>query len=215
MEPPCKTIVIKLGGSSITAKSENQFATRDPVIHSSLAQIAHFLHKSAIRPRILLVCGVGPFGHSNVINFDLTRAVVTPRQREGVVVTNTACDHVGTVVTAHAVSLGLPAVFVPGHNVATQNDRRVTKFDVGVYESLLNNGKIPVSTGCMVPDTSLLFSVMSGDEFVAQFALLLKPELILLGTNVPGIFTSDPNLDAHAKGIPLITRENVEGVLEG
>ncbi|ORY43698.1 hypothetical protein BCR33DRAFT_717360 [Rhizoclosmatium globosum] len=193
MDRPC--YVIKLGGAAITNKAENEFATIDNTI---------------------LVCGVGPFGHTNVVKYGIKDGVFTQEHKDGLKVTKNACDHVGRTVCSVGRSLGLKMEFVPAYQVARQNNKKDSWIDVDCFEEILSTGAIPVTTGSMVPDLTLGHSVMSGDEFIALFTRHFQPECVFLGTNVDGIFTSDPNiLPNSAKLIPLVNKENISRVLEG
>ncbi|KAI9343490.1 amino acid kinase family-domain-containing protein [Obelidium mucronatum] len=208
------TYLIKLGGAAITAKDSNSFALIDSVIDSALLQVSRFLKETKSQVRIAIVCGVGPFGHTNVIRYGIKEGVYTDLQKEGLQATKEACDYVGISVTESAKQMGLDAVFVPGYAIARQNHKEVSWFDTEYITNLLNQGKVPVTTGSMVPDSSLNWSVMSGDEFISQLTLALKPERIFLGTNVDGIFTCDPNLNPkEAELIPSIGSSNIKHVL--
>ena len=76
-----------------------------------------------------------------------------------------------------------------------------------------SKGIIPITTGTMVPDNSFKWSVMSGDQVIAQTVKHLDPEKVLMGTDVDGIFTADPKIDSSAELIEEINENNIKEVL--
>ena len=65
----------------------------------------------------------------------------------------------------------------------------------------------------MVQDEDFKWSVMSGDQVIAQTAKYLNPKKVIMGTDVNGIFTADPKINKSAELIKLITKQNLEEVL--
>ena len=204
--------VIKFGGSSITKKEQNKFEMN----YEILSQAAQELSKAVKENRLkaVLICGVGPFGHTNVKEYAINDGVTTERHLEGVKKTNEACDFVAAEVIAELKTHGINAKHIPGYDVCVQKNKKVESFDVSAYEDALKEGYVPVTTGVMVKDTELNWSVMSGDQAIAQLAKRLEPEMVLMGTDVDGIYTADPKEDKKAKLIEEITKKNLAKVLE-
>ncbi|KAJ3385008.1 hypothetical protein HDU84_002500 [Entophlyctis sp. JEL0112] len=209
------TAVIKFGGASITHKSSGTFDLNYRVIESSVLQIAAARKIIGQGLQVLLVCGVGPFGHVNVVRHNIANGVFSANQKVGAAITKEACDAVGFAVTNAAVSAGLQAVYVPAHTIARKRGGKAfDKFDHDVFRQLMNEGSMPVTTGTMVEDCEIGFAVLSGDEIVAQLSELLDPERILLGSDVDGIFTADPSVNPNARLISAIDTSNLKLVLQ-
>jgi isopentenyl phosphate kinase len=189
--------VIKFGGSSITKKAQNKFEMNYDVLSRAAEELSKAI--KAKKLKVILVCGVGPFGHTNVKEYGINDGVTTERHLEGVLKTNKDCDFVATEVIAELKTHGINAKHIPGYDVCVQKNKKVESFDVSAYEDALKDGFVPVTTGVMVKDTALNWSVMSGDQAIAQLAKHLKPEMVLMGTDVDGIFTADPKEDKKAK----------------
>ncbi|KAJ3232863.1 hypothetical protein HDU78_006814 [Chytriomyces hyalinus] len=206
--------LIKLGGAAITAKSENSFKLETETIANAVANIRDALRQRS-DTQIIIVCGVGPFGHTNVVRHNLRHGVKTPEQLAGLKETLAACRSVAQHVIDAACALGVSAVLVSGELIAKQANGAITHFDTLPFENALAANKIPVIYGTMVPDSVLGYSVMSGDESIAELAKWWRPDLILLGSNVDGIYTKDPV--AHpdsAELIPRIDGSNLAHVLD-
>ncbi|VVB75442.1 Isopentenyl phosphate kinase [uncultured archaeon] len=206
-------IVIKFGGSSITKKSENKFEMNKAVLTQAANELADALEKQK-ELQVALVCGVGPFGHTNVVKYDLNNGIKTEKQREGVKITNEACDFVGKEVAKALKKAGVKTKYIPGYEVCIQSGKKVTGFSILPYGKALDEGLVPITAGIMVKDDELVWSPMSGDVVVAQLAEHLKPKKVLMGTDVDGIYTADPKVDKNAELILNINKENLEEVLE-
>jgi len=55
---------------------------------------------------------------------------------------------------------------------------------------------------------------MSGDVAIAELCKQLRPEKVLMGTDVDGIFTADPKVNPKAELIEEINKGNLEEVLK-
>jgi isopentenyl phosphate kinase len=206
-------VVIKFGGSAITKKADNKFEMNYDVLERSAKELAHVLAKKKDL-QIILVCGVGPFGHTNVVKHGLNDGIKEAKQFEGVKITNSDCDFVGKETARALQKEGLKTKFIPGYEVCVQLNKKVKTFDVAPYKKAVEEGYIPISTGVMVKDDALVWSVMSGDKVIAQLARQLKPAKVLMGTDVDGIYTADPKSSPKAELIEEITPETVPLILE-
>jgi isopentenyl phosphate kinase len=206
-------IILKLGGSSITNKADNKFEMDYKILDSSAQEIKNAIDKNP-ELKIILVCGVGPFGHTNVVNYGLKGKIETEKQEEGVEKTKTDCKFVGEETQKALEKIGVKSKLILGTDICVQNERKVVSFNLDEYKKCLEEGIIPITTGTMVPDQSFKWSVMSGDQVIAQAAKYLSPNKVSIGTDVNGIFTADPKVNPEAELIEEITKENLEDVLE-
>ncbi len=206
-------IVLKLGGSAITYKKENKFEMNYSILGRAAQEIKKVLGVKK-NLELIVVCGVGPFGHSNVVKYDLNKKIETEKQEMGIGITNADCDFVGSEVVNVLKKVGLKSKLVSGYEVCEQKNKNVEKFNLTQYKKNIKSGIISVTTGIMVPDKELVWSVMSGDQVIAQVARYLNARKVLIGTDVGGIFTEDPKENPKAELIELITKENLNKVLQ-
>jgi isopentenyl phosphate kinase len=164
--------------------------------------------------KIILVCGVGPFGHTNVKNYNLNGKIETSEQEKGVEKTIKDCNFVAEETIEALEKHGLKTKHVPGYLVCKQDERKVISFDTEPYVKAIHGGFIPITTGIMVKDKAWKWSVMSGDTAIAELCKQLRPEKVLMGTDVDGIYTADPKVDTKAKLIEEITKENIPKILK-
>jgi isopentenyl phosphate kinase len=205
-------VVIKFGGSSITKKADNKFEMNYEILNQSALELAHVIKKTNCK--VALVCGVGPFGHTNVKKYNLNDGIKTKEQEEGTEKTIRDCNFVAEETAAALEKAGLKAKLIPGYLVCRQDNRKVVSFETEDYVKAIHGGFIPITTGIMVKDKSLKWSVMSGDTVVAELCKQLRPKKVIMGTDVDGIYTADPKVDSKAKLIEDITKENVPKILE-
>jgi len=206
-------IVIKFGGSSITKKADNKFEMNENVLEQSAAELASALKKNP-KLKVVLVCGVGPFGHTNVKKYDLNNGIKTKEQEKGTEITIRDCNFVAEETASALEKHGLETEIIPAYAVCKQDGKKLVAFEVEPYIKSLEEGKIPITTGNMVKDLSLKWSPMSGDVAVAELCKQLRPEKVLMGTDVDGIYTADPKINPKAELILEINKKNLESVLK-
>lgn len=206
-------IILKLGGSVITKKADNKFEMNYEALNHAAKQIAESL-KEDPSLQLFIVCGVGPFGHTNVKKYDINNGIHTKEQEEGLEITKRDCDFVGKETAIALEQQGLKTMFIPGYDVCVQENKKVLTYNFGPYEESVKENVIPITTGVMVPDNEMKWSVMSGDQAIAQLAKHFKPDKVLMGTDVDGIYTADPKEDQSAELLEKITKENLDSILE-
>ncbi len=208
-----ETTVLKLGGGVVTEKDANRRSARVDVLRRLARELRSAREQGA--GRIVLVHGAGPFGHSLVAEHGIADGVASPRQVEGFVATHASMRELDELVLGALRAEGLLAVALPPCACLVQERRAVRDFFVEPIERLLalDARIIPVLYGDMVADRALGASVVSGDVLVAELGRRLRAR-VLLGTDVPGIFTADPKRDPAARPVPRIDRGNLAAVLE-
>ena len=205
-------VVIKFGGSSITKKADNQFEMNYEVLNQSAEELYRAIKKT--KYKVALICGEGPFGHTNVKKLNLNDGIKTREQEEGTQKTIVDCNFVAQETSTALEKFGLKTKIIPGYLVCKQDNRKAISFDTKEYVKAIHGGFIPITTGTMVKDKTLKWSVMSGDTAVAELCKQLRPRKVIMGTDVDGIYTADPKVNPKAKLIESITKENVPKILE-
>ena len=84
--------------------------------------------------------------------------------------------------------------------------------DWKVVAKLLEMGFVPVLYGDAVLDSSIGFTILSGDQLVAELAIKFDAERIVIGVDVDGLYTSDPKTDSSAKLIRKINLKEVNKI---
>ncbi len=173
--------ILKIGGALITDKSKDAFEVpRMDVIRDISEQIDG---------EVVLVHGVGSFGHPHVRKYGLSA--------EGVVRTHHACLRLNSLVCEALIDAGKRPI--PLHPLEF-----FTNPDYDLIASLIDDGFIPVMHGDVVYESGR-FRVMSGDEVVRLLAENLLPEAVG--------FASDTAVVAGGKVVDVIDAGNVGDVI--
>lgn len=173
--------ILKIGGALITDKSRNAFeVARLDVIERISEQIDG---------EVVLVHGVGSFGHPHVRRYGLTK--------EGVARTHHACLKLNSIICESLINAGK-------HPVPLHPLEFFANPDYGFIKSLLKEGFTPVMHGDVVYENGK-FRVMSGDEVVRLLAENLGPEAVG--------FASDTAVVAGGRVVDVIDGNSAEEVL--
>jgi isopentenyl phosphate kinase len=196
-------VVIKIGGSFITRKSEsdafpsrlrdirdrgNEFieGPRLRAIASEIAQ-AHADHG------IMLVHGAGPFGHALVKRIRAGEGIGGDDVHQSMLVLNSA------VVEALAEA-GVPAVTRSPFDFARFDGKYLTADLTSRMERDLADSLVPVSHGDLIrasaPGSVGDFEVISGDVVARDLALAWPADRIVMVTDIDGILDRDPSQGA-------------------
>jgi isopentenyl phosphate kinase len=205
--------IVKLGGSVITNKAGNKFEVNPRAI----ARIAKEI-KSARKKKkfsLILVHGAGPFGHTMVAKYGINNGIKTQKQIEGFVATHNKCRELDEKVVEILNKTGLCAVGIDPFLLILQKNKKIAEFHIGPIYDILDMGCIPVLYGTMVTDLKLNGSVVSGDAIVPYLAKKMQAKKVFLGTDVQGIYDSNPRENKKAKLIPEINSRNFKKIISG
>jgi len=201
-----RLLVLKLGGSVITDKRK-AFTPRVSIIKAISRQL------SKIKEPMLIVRGAGSFGHIPVKKFDLHRGFHEEQQLRGCSETKLRLLELDAILLQNLIRHGVPAVTYTPSSMLIAGDGRIEEFNLEPMESLLSLGFVPLIGGDIVPDRKTGFSVVSGDQIAAYLAVRLKARILLLGSDVDGVFTSDPKKDRSAKLIGSLSIQELNARL--
>lgn len=204
-------VVLKIGGGAVTHKESNERRARPEVIRRLAREVGQALGERPLR--LAAVHGAGPFGHRLVTEYGLQGALTSARAIEGLVRTHESMEDLNKLFMDIFREEGLLVFPVQPSACLVQHKGRVEEIFLEPVQRLLAlPGVIPLLYGDMVLDRSLGGSVVSGDTLVAELASRLGASRVLLGTDLPGIFTADPKLDPAARRVPRIDRGNLAQV---
>lgn len=205
-------IIVKLGGSAITAKDD----CRPEVNEENLDRLAGELSEAYARGNFSLyvVHGAGPFGHVPAKKYDLNSGLKNPGQVTGIVETHRAMEALNCKVVDALVKKGIPAIAFQPSAGGVLKGHKLAKFPADVLERMLETGLVPVSYGDVLMDEILGVSILSGDRLVPYAAEKLKAARVILVADVPGIFDKDPKRSKDAKIIKELYRNNLNEIKE-
>lgn len=193
-------IILKLGGSVITRKE----ADKPTINHENLKRIAQEIAEST-HQKLIVVHGAGSFGHPLAKKYSIGDEIKDNEDLRnkmlGFSLTQHAVKELNGIVTEYLRLHGnLSVSLQPSSFILTKN-KRIQSGDLTLIKRYLELDFVPVIYGDVVLDADerVVLAVLSGDQIVKYLAENLKPERVILATDVDGIYNKNPKKypDAH------------------
>ncbi len=200
-------ILLKLGGSLLTDKAK-PFSIRSAVLQRVASEI------SCAKEPLVIVHGGGSFGHPLAKKYGLQEGLKDEKQLRGVALTREAMGKLNQLAVEALIKKGVNAVSLQTSAVAVCEDKRIKNFRTEALKKFLALGFVPVLYGDVVCDQKLGFCILSGDQIILHLAQELKPEKIILASDVDGVFEQDPKKFRNARLIEEINENNYDEVLD-
>lgn len=189
-----RPIILKLGGSAITDKSEEAKPHTD-IINRLAEEI-----KRADLDNLIVVHGGGSFGHPTAAKYGIKDGYKQdPTQKLGFAETHHMMTVLNGLVMDALIWHEVPAVSIAPSSLFITENGKVKFFDDTVMQRMAKLAYTPVMYGDAVFDEKMGFTILSGDQLVAYLALKYKATKIVIGTDTDGIFDCDPKTNPNAK----------------
>lgn len=209
-------IILKLGGSVITRKD-----SLTPTLDSSnLTRIAREISNSSYH-KLIVVHGAGSYGHryakEYAIGSEINSKKELARKRQGFSKTQNSVKNLNLRVCQHLLEQEIPAVSIQPSSFIQTRNKRIIIANMDLISKYLDLGFVPVLYGDVVidMDDKIKMAVLSGDQIVKYLAENLKPEKVVLGSDVDGIYNKDPKKYPDASLMKVVTSyhdlESTEG----
>ena len=203
-------IFVKLGGSVITDKSTPYKEKRDVI--ARLAREIHHAHEQT-GMRLLVGHGGGSYPHTPANRYKTHLGLVDEESRLGIALVQDAAARLNRIVVQHLIEEGEKAVSVQPSCAALSRNGRIVSWDLRAIRLMMNLDLTPVPYGDVSMDLAKGCSILSTEELLHYLGIKLKPERVLVGSDVDGIYDKDPKKSSVARKIPLVTVENMNSVL--
>ncbi len=201
--------LIKIGGSVITdIKKANTAKPKE------IKRIFSELRGCMKNKKIIVGHGSGSFAHIPAHKYKVNLGLRGEESRNGASITQDAAANLHRAVFNGAMASKIkPFSFVPSSGVISRNGK-IEKWDLSTMKEALELGFLPVTYGDVVVDRAKGFSIASTEEIFRYIAIQLKPVKIIIGTDVDGIFDSDPKKNKDAELIKRVDRSNFDTILK-
>jgi isopentenyl phosphate kinase len=200
--------ILKLGGSVITHKDE-YFSPHTENIKRLAQEI------SATKQPLIIVHGAGSFGHPVAKKYNISDGLKSSDQLVGFSKTHQSMTRLNQIIVDTLLEAGVLAFGISASSMLVTKGRRLVDLELSIIKSCLDLGLIPVMYGDAVLDTTQGFAILSGDQLVVRLAIDLKAERIIFGSDVDGIYTSNPKLDPDAKLIDRVSLSHMTAEVGG
>ncbi|CAF0777917.1 unnamed protein product [Adineta steineri] len=189
------TRIIKIGGASITDKSQFE--------HVKLSNIDFIvdLFKNNYK-NLILIHGAGSFGHHQAKEFRLNEGYITTDDYEkcrlGVCDTRRSLGHLQKYLLDAFLRAQIPVVGISPFDFLISDQFELIdetyKHLCQRLEILLSNGYVPLLHGDVLLDKTKHWRIFSGDDLLLKLAEHFHPRQCIFVTSVPGILQSNGNV---------------------
>jgi isopentenyl phosphate kinase len=209
-------IILKLGGSVITRKK----ATEPTLDHKNLDRISKEISESSY-DKLIIVHGAGSFGHPFAQKYGIGNKITSipelARKKRGFSIIQNSVKNLNSKVCEHLRIHGVFSVSIQPSSFVLTKNKRIYSANIDLIQKYMDLGFVPVIYGDVVldEDQSLKMAVLSGDQIIKYLAEHLKPERVILGSDVDGIYTKDPKKHPDAELVKLVTSQaQAESMIE-
>jgi isopentenyl phosphate kinase len=174
-----ETLVLKLGGSVITAKDEPE-TVDEAALERAVAAVAES------EAAVVLVHGGGSFGHHHAEAHGVTTTTGTSDPAGALAIHRAMVDLIQAVVDT-LQGAGVPALPVHPLSAASRDGDGTLSLPTDQVQRLLEEGFVPVLHGDVIPHEGKGVTVFSGDELVVALAPAVDADRVGLCSTVPGV----------------------------
>jgi isopentenyl phosphate kinase len=190
-------LILKLGGSLITDKSR-PYSLRNETIKTVSVEIKECLDRKLV-DQLVIVHGVGSYGHPPVIEHKLYKGFIDPLQLMPISRTQSKVNELREVLCKNLQDVGIPVNLFHTSSIASAKQGRIVSMHLEAVKGFMKVGMVPMLGGDMVHDAVMGFCVGSGDQVATILAKELHATDLIFATDVPGVYDSDPKSNPNAK----------------
>jgi len=205
-------IIIKIGGSVLTDKSQVKSAFRQKIARQLIAQIVQAQKKA--RFDLILVHGAGAYPHYLTTKYRLDEGFAGRQSAKGFALVKNELFKLNDFFRNECLKRGLIVCTVQPSALIVTSSGKIKRFHTEFIESLLKIDIVPLLMGDDSIDEVKGISMLSGDQIVAYLGRKFKADKIIYVSDVQGIFDKNPKLNKDAKLIKVINRKNLKSVLD-
>ncbi len=220
-------LILKIGGSSISnkdlltkaLKSQSPDDIKEALAINTenidrIASEIRELYTSGIKKMIILT-GVGSPGHFVVLQHGIHKGNSgNINQHLGLVDAQVAVNRLRQALLEAFSKYMVPVVQLYASSIYESNKMRIIRGDTTNFERFIENGIIPVISGDVVPDLTMGYSVLSGDQIILDLVRKYSPPKVIFGSDVDGVFDDDPKSSTQANLISKIPYSQLPQVID-
>ena len=205
-----KTKILKVGGSVVTFKNRDS-ALNVKVVKQIAKDISKWIKENP-KSNLIFTSGAGSFGHPLAHKYNL-HAESAKKDSVGFVLTTVNMQDMANRIAKLFHEFSVPLFPIMPSSVFETDEGRIIHADLNVLSDALNRNLVPFFWGDTVIDKSHTFRILSGDQINPYLVKHLGINELYFGTNVNGIYDSDPNKNSTATKINKINNSNYKSVL--
>ncbi len=204
-------LIIKIGGSIITKKSENEAVFEKETVKKIFKQIKQAKEKNDFD--LILIHGAGSFAHPLAKKYMLSKGYINKESTKGYTLTKEALAKLSNLILSELESENIKSEIIDSTNLITTNNGNIIDFNIQPVKESLKKGLTPILYGNLVPDKIQTFSIVSGDKQATYLAKNLHAKKLIFISDVDGVYEANPKINPRARHIPQITEDNFEEII--
>lgn len=204
--------MLKLGGALITDKSK-PYSFRSEILNSAAREIRECMNEGLIES-LVLVQGVGSFGHPPVLKYKLHKGFQGPNQLLPLSWTQAKVSELRTLVVKALYDAKIPVCLMYPSSMMVSEKSRIVRYFLEPLERFLSIGMVPLLGGDIIVDSAMGFSVGSGDPMLTLVAREIGATRVIYASDVSGIYDSDPRTNPDAVLFDTINLSNLDEAIE-
>lgn len=204
--------VLKLGGSLLTDKTK-PYVIRKNVLESSALEIKECISEGLIQS-LILVHGVGSYGHPLVLKHQLHKGFQSPDQILPIAKTQAKVNEFRQMIVKQFHDIDIPMVLLHPSSMVISEKMKMTNYFLDALRSFVDLKTVPLLGGDILIDSVMGWSVGSGDQLAVLLAKELGAKKLIFASDVPGIYESDPKMISDALPIERINLNELDTTLE-
>jgi isopentenyl phosphate kinase len=204
--------VIKLGGSLLTDKSK-PYTYRKDVLESVAREIGECLTEGLIESLILLH-GVGSYGHPPVLEHNLHKGFLGPNQLLPLSTTQESVATLRHIIVKEFQRAKVPVCLMYPSSMIISEKMKMTDYFLEPVKGFASLGMVPLLGGDINVDTVMGWSVGSADQLAVILCEEMNAKRLIFASDVPGLFDADPKLKDDASFINTINLNDLEATLK-
>jgi isopentenyl phosphate kinase len=205
--------VIKLGGSLLTDKSR-PYEARKSIIAAAAKELKECVDEGLIES-LILVHGVGSYGHPPVLEYKLYKGFTGPEQFIPLSKTQGIVNEFRLMITKELQEAGLPVNLLHPSSMLVAEKMRIAKTYFEPLKGWMTLGMIPILGGDLLYDKTMGFSIGSGDELAIVLAREFQAKRLIFAMDELGVYTTDPKKNPHARLLTEIDINDLDEVTKG
>lgn len=206
-------VILKIGGSVITDKKHNRKIINKKKLERIIKEIAYAKKKNNFS--LIIVHGAGSFGHKIVKSFDLKDGYKDRSQIKAISRLSLDLRKLNIEILKHLKKENIDSITFDQSSAWKMTNKRLRNCDLSIINKYLQLNLTPVLYGDVLINDKLRFSILSGDQIIYYLAKKLYAKKVLIGTDLDGIFESDPKINKNARLIKKVDSNSIKNLSLG
>jgi len=207
-----KITVLKLGGSLLTDKS-TPYKVREGILDAVAHELKECIDLGLIES-LVLIHGVGSYGHPPVIKYKLYSGFTDEKQLINLSKTQYIVSKFRLMIVNSLIEAGIPVNLMYPSSMVIGKKMKISYYMFKALKGYLSIGMVPLLGGDMIYDEVMGFSICSGDPLAVVIARELRAEQLIYASDVAGVYEKDPKIDSKASLIKEIYINEIEQVVQ-